>query len=350
MICSHCGKEFSDSLFFCIHCGQKVQPLQTPEPVITVDVPSFAPVPPTQLPPEPEPEAAQKKRRRKLPVFLGIIAVILIAALTTGLLTNWLGYYGPTTKIGLATKRTIQSGSFTASVNLSVGRFSLKELTVKLSIDTENQELTLLCTNQNSIIQFAIYQGYYLERLGFGRYQATDIRDKLDSFFNWFTKEDPIDWETAIYNLSPELHETLEPQMDFNKTGRCMKKLFRQSNSPVWLEETARLTTTRERGSTTYEFRPNTTTLAQSCLECFRPAFYDSDDFDTLLESWDKHLEQLPSIDLQCTIESRYLTSFEIATEIEGNDLQLTAKISDIGNTHISEKTLQECLDNARKN
>lgn len=353
MLCKHCGKENPDHLSSCAYCGKPIQGEQAPAPCIEIIPPTFAPgspPPETNAAPEAEakdeasPKPIHKTSFRKKPILFSIIALILLVAITTGLLTNWLGYYGPSTKIALAAKRTIKSGSFSANVTITVGRLTLKNLTVKAIIDADNEDLTVVCTNKNSIIQFAIYDGYYLERSGLGRYKATDIRHQVDRFFSH--KE--TNWEDLLRTLSPELHDTLAPQMDFDKVDKCMTSLFRKSNSPTWLKETANLTTTKEQGITTYQYRPDTTPLAKSCLECFRPAFHDSGDYDALLKDWDETLEQLPPIDLDFTVEKRQLTGCRVSTEISGKAVTLTTKLSGIGNTSISKQTLQEYLDKAK--
>lgn len=330
MNCPNCGQENADFTPVCIHCNA-ILPIS---------------IKPQELKDPPNVTAEPPVKKKKRPVFFIAIALLLVVTIVAGLLTNWFGFYGPITKIGLAAKKTLLAESFTACVDISLSRFSVKKLILKVQLDIESEELTVLATDQNSIIQFAIYEGKYLERTGPGRYTATDIQDKLDRFFLQQKDKKDVDWDNLIQTLSPELYEKLEGKIDYDALPKSLLKLYRRSNRPSWLKNTANYTMDRLDGATIYTFIPDENTFLPSCMECFQDAFPDSEVYEDFLHQVQQ--AEIPEIKLECTVKNRHMTQCTLTLPIRGKNLTVDIKFSKIGSTGINRSELAECLSHAK--
>lgn len=287
------------------------------------------------------------KKTGKRSIAVRAVAVIgaVVLLLAIGWSTNWLGYYGPTTKIMLAAKKTLDKSSFTAQIQLTVGQFDPDPYTLAFSIDPGHRELIMTLADSNGTLQCAIYDGFWIQRTGsLGRYQATDISHHLDALFD---HAQDLDLEELLRAIDEELYLQAREAVDFQKATEYLPALYRQWNQPKFLKEALGMTKEKENGVSCYRFRPDTRQVLTASLACFEEAFLDPDRYEDAVQALEQegsdHQTQI------CFLLSKgYLTGLDIQTQIQERAVKICLRLDQIGSTAIDTAALEDILDRCR--
>lgn len=302
--------------------------------------------------PLPDADIAHPQKRNLRPIVISAIAIVLVIAITAGMLTNWFGFYGPATKILLAAGRTFSASSFTACIELHVGSFSPDPIQLQGQIDTNERTVTLVGRYaEDSIVRFAVYDGFLIRRTGLGRYTARDIHSELNEFFDSMERKDDIDWAELLQTISQSIYDQYGDRLNYDEIEPGLLSLLRTCNNPKWLKSTAGLTVQRTGSDIAYCFSPDTYAAASSALSCFEGVFTEKEDYTSLTDGLADQQKALESaqLSLQFLVSGGYLTKAEISAQ--RNDIPLSAQISfdEIGSTQIDFEELTDLLSSASK-
>lgn len=284
------------------------------------------------------------KKRRLRPWILSAVALLLAGTILAGCLTNWFGFYGPTTKLLLAGVKTLTASSFTANAILQVGKLE-RGMELQGQINTHQREITLVGRyTGETLIRFAIYEGFLIKRTGFGKYSSTDIHAGLEQFFDRMEENRAVDWETLLQAVSESFYEEYGQRLNYGEIDPALLSLFRLSNDPKWLKYTAGLTTQRNGDNTVYSFQPNTYEVIQDAAACFAPAFQNPADHAALTSGLSQEKLENSALSATWVVSQGYLT--EVKVSAIRNDLPLSAGInfSKIGSTEIDFEELSDIL------
>lgn len=293
------------------------------------------------------PDTSPVKKRLLRPILFSAIAVLLAVCILVGALTNWFGFFGPATKLLLASGKTLFSESFTATLTLCVGSYQPDPIQIQARIDTDSKEITLAGRNaDDAILRFAIYEGYLIYRTGLGKYTARDIRSDLEHFFD---RTDAADWEELLKSISPSLYEQYGQSLNYNEIQPGLITLLRTLNNPQWLTDTAQMTVQRSATDTAYSFRPDAYAAATTALSCFEGIFKDSRDYTALMNGLTDSREWLAEtqLSLQFVVSNGYLTQAEVSANQKDIPLSATIRFSQIGSTQIDSNELSDLLTRA---
>lgn len=300
--------------------------------------------------PLPDADISRPQKRNLRPIVISAIAIVLVIAITAGVLTNWFGFYGPATKILLAAGRTFSAPSFTACIELQVGSFSPDPIQLQGQIDTNERTVTLVGRYaEDSIVRFAVYDGFLIRRTGLGRYTARDIRSELNDFFDSIERKDDIDWAELLQSVSQSLYEQYGQKLNYDEIEPGLLSLFRTLNDSKWLKSTAGLTTQRTGSDTAYRFDPDTYAAASTALSCFEEVFTDNRDYEALASALESQQESLRAAQpsLQFLVSKGYLTLAEISASASGITLSAKMTAEKIGSTQIDIDELADLLSRA---
>lgn len=328
--CPHCGGALLENMKFCGFCGSRLED---------------APPPPAE-----EAQAAPpKKKRKRLPIVLSVIASVLVVAIIAGLLTNWFGFYGPGAKIISAFKNTFEEGNL--SITFTVNGDASDQITCKLDIDQQRNDLSLVLIKGEDELICAIREGYLIARniswTGQNSYTAYNISTYLDAFFE--SSSDGISAsmvEKLLKGISPALYEDVCKFVDFDKLDGCLLKLYRKLNSDSWLKKNAGYSQTKANGATVYSFDPDTYDLAHATLECFKKVFRDEGDYDSLQDALSHSKDSLQELDytVEFEVKDKKLTALGLQVP---NHFELDIRFDCIGSTSIDTASLDALLDKA---
>lgn len=292
-------------------------------------------------------------RRRCLWLIIpGAIVAILAIVAIAGLCTNWFGFYGPATRIAMATKNTLESGNFTVKV-----RDKKTEGIVAVDVDINQRHLSMLFTcdiegasrNYTNII--AIYHGHLITGFKWdngSNYTKRDISKQLDDFFDLYEDTQELDWENILTTIDQYTDCSLKDQMDLGSLQQCAISYLRMLNSNKWLEENADYHCTKSNGTAYYSFTPNLGHFSQASLEHFETAFKEAGDYEKTKDDLSKSPLSNMNAKILIGIKDHRLSQLEIALDGEKQILDLQFQFTDFGSTTVDETELAAMLDNAK--
>ena len=343
MRCTNCGTELSEDSVFCTYCGaqQSVSAGYWAEDNNAYVDPAIA----DPYAAEAVPQSA-KPKRTKLKIILASIAAVLVVVIIAGLCTNWFGFYGPATRIGLAAKNTVQKGNFTLEVISEIGGHE-SEMTIQVNMDVKKRELTMFGKMDGN--SFAIYDGYVITGTSFigeKHYYKHDISDQLDEIFDAYEEADEVDLDELFDAIEDYTGIDLRDYLDVYELEKCSRAYLRKLNNNKWLKENAGYTKIKKNGITYFNFDPKPYTFASASLECFEKAFEDEDDYEDaqdLLKNYRRYLNEL-DVEMSFGLKGNKLVEVSIGM---GDDGSMTMEFTDIGKTEIDVDLLEDLLDQA---
>lgn len=362
MNCSNCGAELTEGTIFCPSCGSNLS-ASTPSPApSTYDPQIDTPYTEESVVPPVAPN------KRKLPlglIIVGAIVAVLAIVVVVGLCTNWFGFYGPATKIALAAKNTVESGNFTVEMttkNSYEGFYgtstSETEFMLQIDLDVKKRELMMYGEQKSKddddayTSYLAIYDGYSITGYkmdDYEYYSKNDISDELDEFFDAYEDTKELDWEELFDTISEATGTDLEDYLDVEAFEKCANAYTRKLNNDSWLKENAGYSSSKSKGVTYHEFKPNLYKFCTASLECFEDAFEDDDDYEEIMDGLKDFKSTLKEVDVEFVfgIKSNKLVEIEFKTESDSNALEVKLEFTDIGKTSIDEDELEDMLDKA---
>jgi len=293
----------------------------------------------------------KEKRVRALPIVLSIIAVILVAAIVGGLLTNWFGFYGPTARIMSAAKKTMRAENFTMDITLNDETISLE-----VAVDLEKEDLTVVIIDEEESIVGAIYDGYSINYSDLHQmYFYTDVSEKIETFFKLYKSAEEMDIEKLIEVIVGEdnVEDLYDDTINLKELKSALRTLYFKSNSNGWLKDNAGYSKEHADGVTTFSFEPDLTDLSLALLEELEEAFIDEDDYDSLKDSL-KDASDYFEVELSVGLKRGKLHRIEFSVfsdsiPLFGSiDAVVEIEFSRIGTTGIDTETLDGILAEAQ--
>lgn len=298
---------------------------------------------------------SQKAKRKRWPLVLGIVLgclVLLIGGVVTaGLMTNWFGFYGPMTKIALAGKNTLDSGSFTCIGTITTDSADTT-VTVKTQIDPAQRELNMALLSQRGSTIAAVYDGNFIVNYVLAC-SKTDISSGVDTFFNLAygsSGDGEQDWEKTFQEFDDALYNEYKDDIDFEKIDKCLINYFRQLNSNRWLGENAGFSEETRDGVTYYRFSPDLHKLLTASLECFRDIFKNEDTYRKALNYLNDQKTTLKERDFMVCfgIAEDMLVHLELKMDADTGTTAFDLEISDFGSTAVDVAALKKLLDKCK--
>lgn len=351
MRCNHCGTELAEDSLFCTFCGTQQSPSagsDYPSDFSSSYIdPSIATANAASVTPK-------KKKRPIGKIVLGSIAAVLVVVIVAGLCTNWFGYYGPFTRIGLAAKNTLKTGNFTIEASNDNGTEAL----MQIDIDYKNRTLTYFQESERTsdyngekyTYYTAIYEGYSISGFIYDNGEVFlykhDISDQLEDFFDDYEDAGDMDWDDLFEFLDDATDEDLDDYLNEDQFEKCAKSYFRKLNNNKWLKENAGYSKTKKNGVTYFNFEPKPYTFLRSSLECFETAFEDDDDYDDAMDSLKDNRHDLNDYEFEISIGIKGNKLAEIV--FENDEDEITMEFVDIDNTYIDENFVKYLYDTAK--
>ncbi len=397
MICKTCGYTIPDGAAFCPNCGQKVEapaaaprtssvwsvapdlgqdsgtaPTASSMPPRRPAAPSYNPAPPAGRPTapaytpapsyNPAPQAApsaprptnarpagmpKKSSKGVIGIVIGVVAIVLVAALVIGLLS---GFSGPATSIYKGLEKTLNSENLTMAFEMTSAYGDTIEGEFMIAVDLEEREFTLYGTMESngSEIIFAIYDGYAINATEYGTF-AEDISDEMDDIFDAYEDgvgKDP-DYEELISNMfGQDVYDEMEDTMDMDALEDCLVKVLKKLNDEKWLAENTGFTSKEKSGTTIYAFEPNVYDFFVAVAPELEDAFKDSDDFDDMMDSLEEAEDYISDVEFEFSVGLKSgavtLLTFDMGS------ISLEAEFSNLGKTEIDMDELEDMLDEAK--
>lgn len=301
-------------------------------------------------------ERTAKRKKRGLAVTLSVISGLLVMALLTCWLTNFFGFYGPTARIAKCFQDTFVGGNFTVKLTTQL-ESKTSELTLKIDIDTEHEELTVLALNQEDLIAFSIYDGYFIyspvvlfslpHAPSSNGYYAYNISKYIDKFFEAADSAEDFDLEELLDSIDKELYDQLEQNVHIDRLENASLQLYRNLNSNAWLKEHTGYSKERVGGVTVYHFEPDLYELCSTVLEGYEDCFRNEEAYDTAVDKLNES-KDLRSADIALSfgIDHGKLVSMQYTQKSEGATNSIQMAFSDVGVTKI-DTDLAKLLDGA---
>ena len=357
MKCIHCNCELPDDSRFCANCGKPLPVLNPVPPVVPapteVPIVSAAPVVPAApapaepVPVEPIPAEvpqineqvpAQPPRKSKkwllwTGIGVGVIAIILVILLLTGV-------FGGKNYPQDGAENLIKNGNFTVEVK-AMG----EKMTIQVDIDWDKEEVTIYAEDDGDFA-FAIYDGYYISYDSWhGDYVAEDYSEPIALFFDNYEPGEEIDWEDVAGLVYLTTRVDPEDYVNLKQLGKCLDTLSDKLQNKKWLEKNAGYSKEKEDGVTLHVYEPDLYDLAVAVLQIFKPCMEDDYIYDYAMDMLDEYEDTLSALKIKLTlgVQGKYLVSAE--AKVSG--VKVKASFEDIGSTRIDMDALEDILDDA---
>lgn len=290
-------------------------------------------------------------KRRRWPLVLGIVLGCLLlligGVVTAGLMTNWFGFYGPMTKIALASKNTLDSGSFACSGTITTDSADTT-VTVKTQLDPDKRELNMQLLSERGGTIAAVYEGNFIINYVFGC-SKTDISAGVDTFFNLLygsQGDGQQDWEKTFREFDENLYNEYIDDIDFEKIDKCLVGYFRQLNNDRWLAENAGFSEETSDGVTYYRFSPDLHKLLTASLECFQDIFKNEATYNKAMDYLDDRKTALKERDFMVCfgVAEDMLVHLELEMDTDTGTTAFDFEISDFGSTAVDVAELKKLL------
>lgn len=270
--------------------------------------------------------------------FKAIVAVLLVFCTLALVLTNCFGLSSPATQIGRALQNTLNKENFTLLITTTVNDTTTTSA-CQVSIDHERRDLTLICTNADQKIRFAICDGYILYR-GLLGYYSLDISEKIHQFFVTLENTGDLD-----------LDMLLPDNVDTYKAEQAFGTLYIRANNCFWLRRHAGYSQDRQNGTTVHRFAPDYDDLSWAILKEFKNAFHTPEDHSEALQQLRGSFEQWKEQELSVSvgIKDGHIVSFSYSTQTRKGTKTVNAELTQLGSTHIDTAAARELLSSARQ-
>ncbi len=294
-------------------------------------------------------------KRKRWPLVLGIVIgcfVLLIGGVViAGSMTNWFGFYGPASKIALASKNSLDSGNFTCDGTITTDSADTT-VTVKTQIDSEKRELNMTLQGERGSTIAGVYDGNFIVNY-FLACSKTDISSGVDTFFNLFygsSGDGEQDWEKTFRDFDENLYNKYKDDIDYDKIDKHLIQYFRKLNNDRWLEENAGFSQKNVDGITYYRFTPDLHKLLTASLECFEGIFKNEDTYQKAMDYLDDRKEILHKRDFEVCfgIADEMLVQLELSMNTDTGVTAFDLTLSNYGETTVDVATLKKMLDKCK--
>lgn len=358
MICKHCNCEIDEGGAFCSSCGAPVDnPQSVPEqtPLYTngtTDSTSATivnqPVPAKKRSPVKRTFSFRKPSKKAL--ILGSVAVVLIVSLLIGICSNWFGFYGPTTKIALAAKNTLQAGSFTANIKVKVNSETAQG-SLKAVYNFDKHDITVHYTEENReyLLTDEILYIYY-EGTNQTHCYVQSYSDELEEL--WDAIDDSGDMEDLIEFLEDTFDICIEDYVNTKKIKRCSTTLLQNLNNTSWLKDYLGYSASTNDGVKLYSFAPSSNyKLATEVLGIFEDCFIDEDDYEEVKDGLRDSKSFINDMKISASIGVKHskLASISCKYKDDSDTITYSIEFSDIGSTKLKDSTIEELIKKYRK-
>lgn len=357
MICKHCNCEIDEGGAFCSSCGAPVDKQQSaPDqaPLYTngtADSTSATivnqPVPAKKRSSVGRPSSFTKPGKKVL--IGGCVAIVLIVALLIGICSNWFGFYGPATKIALATKNTFQAGSFTANIKVKVNNETAKG-SLKAVYNFDKHDITVHYTEEDReyLLTDEILYVYY-EGKNQTHCYVQSYSEELEEFWDAF--DESGDMEDLIEFLEDTFDICIEDYVNTKKVKSCGTSLLQKLNNTSWLKDYLGYSASASDGVKLYSFAPSSNyKLASEVLEIFEDCFIDEDDYEEVKDGLRDSKSEINDMKISASIGVKHskLTSISCKYKDDSETITYSITFSDIGSTKLKDSTIAELIEKYR--
>ena len=294
----------------------------------------------------------------KWKIVIPVVAAILIVAFViAGFITDWFGIYGPVTKISLSAVKTIQQQNFSADFNINDGTIRI-EGTLQLHIDPDKETVQayLEATSEHTTYILAIYESNLIYGTQNHLY-SKDISQQLTNYFAQRKNKKPANINSIddaldlVFDLIPEQFQSQinERYLDLTVTKKLIKSfVLKKLNRTAWLKKNAGYSTYTVDGIRYYSFQSNNGKFLREVAEHFEEAFVNKSLFKQLVQHAQTAEETNTVTKTLVAVEDGYLVKFETVEEAPGETTYTTIEFYDIGTTNVDTDRLQTLAEQAK--
>ena len=349
--CPSCGTEFQDNVKFCGKCGMPTEEVN----VQSESAPVYnEPVAVYSEPYNPAPKKKHKKRKGLI-ITLIVVAVLLIAGVVAGLLTDWFGFASPMKKIFNAIENTVKAESMTINISLKEtnrhGDTYESNGEIKYVINPDAEQLTVWNSADDGSAILLVDNVLY-EKLTYDGSTRAYIDDDcldIDELFELYDEYINNDTTFDEEKIEDILDETgLSDYVDTDEFEVLLKKAMNDYIfNTDWLESAAGL----EKSGNTYTFEPNIKKILKDAIElCEDSDAFDSEIHEELIDAlydgideWES--EDIDELKISITLSKKMIKEIEVVFESDDYSFELKISISDINKTEISDDETDEFTD-----
>lgn len=349
MFCPQCGAKIADGGRFCPACGTPV----TPNAVIAGDPAPYSDPWTDQMEPARPQYSAPQKHTGRGPLIAAVALVLVVVMVAAIIISSLAG--GPMVKIASALQKTVDKGNLTAEFEISLDGESVEGIAM-VDIDREERKVLLYCELEADGMEYVygIYDGYMVmmvEYYGETYYDCEDISDELDEMFDAYEENtEEFDMQELLDTLDEGSGGELSDIFDFDELETCLTAYAKKLNSESWLKENAGYSKSSKNGVTFYTFEPSLYDFAEASLPFLESAFEDSDDYDDMMDELEDSEDYMEDYEIVISIglRSGCLSELKAEFDMDGDVLEISGQITDIGKTQIDVELLEEMLDEAQ--
>lgn len=369
--CPNCGKELPDEAAFCGECGCAMPAAQAevyaeaayPEGYAQTYAEGYPEAYPQTYPqaypeaypqtyPEYAPEQPPKKKKTWLWVTLGVLAV-LIAAAVVGFFTNWFGLVSPLHGLGKAIAKTGSAESLTlkATVKYTYDDGETEKATgnIRLVLDEDEEKIYYITESDGNTVLFDDGDVYtYIEAEDEDDYDYAYVtesdesagKEYFDRYEDLYDGKD-IDWEEWV-----ELAE-LEDYVNGKKVESFLEEFNKEYlRDAEWLEKTLGF----EKEGNTYTFEPSMKRLSKEINEIVEDSRAFTDEAkeavdEVMTEIKESAEEEDISLRISFTVKGGYVSEITIKATADDAKVEYAIEITDVNKTSITAKERGEIRD-----